>query len=100
MKEKKKQLRDKEFELKIIELTGIEKGNGFEIRELLIVNVHLGHSVDILLHLADGRCDLFDPLSSQLLRVDRGLEVGDDRVQNISEIHGGGTLGHAQNEDV
>ena len=48
-------------------LTGAEEGDRLKVGELVIVDAHLGHSLDVLLHLADRGGHLLHPLGGQLL---------------------------------
>ena len=71
-----------------VNITCSEKGDRLQIGELLILDLHLVHGPDVLLHLADGRGHLLDPRRGQFLLRDRSLEVGDDGRENALEVHG------------
>ena len=77
-----------------------KEGDDLQVGELVHVDLHLAGRADELLDLADGGGHLTDALGRELLLRDGGLEVTHQGRQNTLEVHGGGALGHAQDEDV
>ena len=82
------------------DFTCSEESDRLQVGELLILDLHLVHGPDILLHFADGRGHLLYPRRGQLLLRHRGLQVGDDGREDALEVHVLGALRDAQNEEV